>query len=245
MEPAAVAPSDDISKPNKEVEPAAVAPSVGGGSQHGGGDITEFNKIIETIDDKNLELKTTLNALIQTIPSNILNDALLTKIKSMVEIANKSTVIFKPTDELKQNIEKLNSEISEIIVEDTQKQTDSQLKIDETVNQDNNTTVENGSDGNVTVAQENNNTVENVTDGEKQEPIKEVEQVKEETTAPEMESSNESIKPTLESLKVSPLMTNASTNQQGKYIFVPIQMVDKILEVLLEGDCEVFTVSTK
>ena len=60
-----------------------------------------------------------------------------------------------------------------------------------------------------------------------------------------MESSNESIKPTLESLKVSPLMTNASTNQQGKYIFVPIQMVDKILEVLLEGDCEVFTVSTK
>ena len=49
----------------------------------------------------------------------------------------------------------------------------------------------------------------------------------------------------MESLNVSPLMTNSSTNEAGKYIFVPISKVDDVLDLLLNGGCEVYTIPVK
>ena len=48
-----------------------------------------------------------------------------------------------------------------------------------------------------------------------------------------------------EDLKESPLLVQPSTGESGKYIFVPKDLVEKVVDYLLNNGCEVTTVNLK
>ena len=50
---------------------------------------------------------------------------------------------------------------------------------------------------------------------------------------------------TLDDLKMSPVMTNKSTNELGQYVFVPKLMVQQVIDYLLSNGCEITTIDLK
>ena len=64
-------------------------------------------------------------------------------------------------------------------------------------------------------------------------------------TTVESASTNDEVKLKREDLKESPLLVQPTTGESGKYIFVPKDLVEKVIDYLLNNGCEVTTVNLK
>jgi hypothetical protein len=65
------------------------------------------------------------------------------------------------------------------------------------------------------------------------------------TTTVVTPSSDDEVKLKREDLKESPLLVQPTTGESGKYIFIPKDLVEKVIDFLLNNGCEVTTVNLK